>query len=119
LKRGKQDFLREVFEAVRGRSYVDLPPLLVESFVSTVKLRFRIRQVRDGLIQFYYNEDNGKLLMALVVEGKRVYGHDYAPEKGWHRHLLPDGRHDYGEEGKKPVTVEDFLKNVDEWLENF
>ena len=119
MKKGTQDFQQEVFEAVRKRDYVDLPPILIQSYISTVKLRFRIRKIRESFIQFYYNEDDGKTSMALVVEGKRIYGHDYTPKGGWHRHVLPNGEHDYSEEGKRPVTVEEFLKKVDEIVRGF
>jgi hypothetical protein len=119
MKKSRQDFQREVFEAVRGRDYVDLPPIIIQSYISTVKLRFRIRKILESFIQFYYNEDNGKVSMALVVEGKRIYGHDYTPKGGWHRHVLPDGEHDHSEEGKKPVTVEEFLEKVDEVVRGF
>ena len=108
------DFQQEVFEAVRGREYVSFPPILYERFISTVKLRFRIRKIRESFMQFYYNDDNGKTSMAFVVEGKRMYGHDYAPKRGWHRHLPPNGRHNYSEEGRKAMSIEGFLKKVDE-----
>jgi len=119
MKKSTKDFQREVFEAVRGRGYVDLPPVIIESYVFTVKLCFRIRKIRESFIQFYYNEDNGKTSMALVVEGKRMYGHDYTPKRGWHRHVLPNGEHDYSEEGKKPATVEGFQKKVDKIVRGF
>ena len=48
--------------------------------------------------------------MALVVKEKRIYGHDYTPKRGWHRHLPPNGKHNHSEEGRKPMTVEEFLK---------
>ena len=50
MKKGVQDFQREVFEAVRGREYVDLPPVTIEMYMSTVKLRFRIREIRGSFI---------------------------------------------------------------------
>jgi hypothetical protein len=119
MRKSVQDFQREVFEAVRGREYIDLPPTLLQRFISTIKLRFRIRKIHESFIQFYYNDDNGKTSMALVVKEKRICGHDSTPKRGWHCHLPPNGKHNHSEEGRKPMTVEEFLKKVDEIVKGF
>ena len=100
MRKRVRDFQQEVFDAVRGREYVSLPPILYERFISTVKLRFRIKKIHESFIQFYYNDDNGKTSMTLVVKGKRMYGHDYTSKRGWHRHPPPNGKHNYSEEGR-------------------
>ena len=114
--RGIREFEEEVFEAIRTRKYVELPPVMWERGVATIKLRFRIRGVRGGFLQFYYNQETGKVSLAFVIGNNRVYGHDYIPAYGWHRHLFPSGNHDYSENGRRSVTVDEFMKGVDEIL---
>lgn len=109
-------FEQEVFDAIRIREYIELPPVMLERGISTVKLRFRIKTFPNWFIQFYYNDTNGKSSLALIIEGNRVYGHDFAADKGWHRHLWPKGQHDYSIEGIKSVTIQEFMKKVDEIL---
>ena len=53
-----------------------------ERGIVTIKMRFRIKEIGNSFVQFYYNEDNGKTSMAMVVKARRVYGHDYTPQRG-------------------------------------
>lgn len=110
------EFESEVFDAVRGRIYIELPPILQERGIATIKLQFRIRPFPRGFIQFYYNEVNGKTSLALVIRDTRAYGYDYIPGKGWHRHIWPQGNRDYSVEGRKPTTVYNFMERIDEIL---
>ena len=112
MRKTAREFEEDVFEAVRVRTYIELPPVLRERGMATVKLRFRIRSLPDGVIQFYYNEVDGKTSLALVVKETRSYGHDYTPYRGWHRHTWPHGDHDYSEEGRKPATIQDFVDEI-------
>jgi len=114
-----REFEGEVFDAVRVRPYIELPPILWERGIATIKLRFRAKSVRGGFVQFYYNQVNGKTFLVLLTKGTRSYGHDYTPDKGWHRHRWPQGNHNYSEEGKKPVTVQEFMEGVDKILAAF
>jgi len=109
-----QEFEAEVFEAIRLKHYIELPPSIQNREIVTIKLRFRIKLISDGFVQFYYNEINGRTSLALVAGNTRLYGHDYVPDKGWHKHTCPQGNHDYSEESVKSITVHDFMKNVDE-----
>ena len=106
-------FEKEVFDAIRTREYIELPPIIHERGIATIKLRFRIKGIRNSFMQFYYNEDNGKTSMVLVIKGCRVYGHDYTPQQGWHRHLPPKGEHDYTLAGKRLITIKRFIEEVD------
>lgn len=101
------EFESEIFDAVRVRPYLELPPIIQERGIATIKLRFRVRLLPGGFVQFYYNEVNGKTSLVLVTGNTRSYGHDYVPDKGWHRHMWPQGDHDYSVEGKRPMTVRD------------
>lgn len=114
MRKTIQDFQNEVFDAVRIRSYIELPPILQQRGIVTIKLQFRIKPIPSTFVQFYYNEVNGKTSLVLVTKGTRSYGHDYTPDKGWHRHVWPEGDHDYSAEGRKPVTVRDFMERIDE-----
>jgi hypothetical protein len=107
-------FERDVLEAVRARKYLEVLPVIHQRGIATIKLRFRIKAIRNGFLQFYYNQDNGKASLALIITNSRVYGHDYAPYTGWHRHVPPDGEHNHSEEGKKPISVDKFMQRVDE-----
>ncbi|MBU0701572.1 hypothetical protein KKE26_09840 [bacterium] len=109
-----QEFEAEVFEAVRLRPYIELPPIIQNREIVTIKLRFRVRPIPDGFVQFYYNEINGRTSLALVMGNARSYGHDYVSDKGWHKHTWPQGNHDYSEEARQPITVHDFMERVDE-----
>ncbi|MEK7274314.1 MAG: hypothetical protein AAB110_03575 [Candidatus Desantisbacteria bacterium] len=109
-----QEFETEVFEAIRLRHYIELPPIIQNREIVTIKLRFRIKLIPAGFVQFYYNEINGKTSLALVAGNIRSSGHDYVPDKGWHKHIWPQGNHDYSKEARKSITVQDFMRNVDE-----
>lgn len=112
-------FEKEVFEAIRAKKYIELPPIIHKRGIATIKLRFRIKGLRNSFVQFYYNEDNGKTSTAMVVEASRVYGHDYTPQQGWHRHLPPKGEHDYTPDGKRPITVKRFIEEVDGIIKSY
>jgi len=107
-----EQFEKEVFEALRVKEYIELPPVIHERGIVTIKLRFRVRGIRHGFVQFYYNEENRKTSMAMVIGASRVYGHDYTPQQGWHRHLPPRGEHDYNQAGKRPITIKKFIEKV-------
>lgn len=109
-------FEKEVFDAVRIREYIEMPPIIREHGISTIKLRFRVKTFPNWFVQFYYNETNGKISLVLLIDGNRVYGHDFVADKGWHRHLWPQGNHDYSIESKESVTIQEFMKKIDEIL---
>ncbi|MEK7813696.1 MAG: hypothetical protein AAB296_08040, partial [Candidatus Desantisbacteria bacterium] len=104
-----QEFETEVFEAIRLRHYIELLPIIQNHEIVTIKLRFRIKPIPDGFVQFYYNEINGRTSLALVAGNTRSYGHDYVHGKGWHKHIWPQGNHDYSKEARKSITVQDFM----------
>ena len=74
--------------------------------------------MKKKIEQFYYNEGNEKTSMALVIKAQRVYGHDYTPQQGWHRHLPPKGEHDYTPDGKRSVTINRFIEEVDSLIQD-
>ena len=114
-----EQFEKEVFDTIRANKYIELPPIIHERGIATIKLRFRIKMIRNSFIQFYYNEDNGKTSMVLVIKACRVYGHDYTPQQGWHRHLPPQGEHDYTPNGKRSITVKKFVEQVDSIIKSY
>ncbi|MCL0048343.1 hypothetical protein M1N20_02710 [Dehalococcoidia bacterium] len=114
MKKDIDKFEGDVLKAIRARKYLEVPPVIHERGIATIKLRFRIKAIGNGFLQFYYNQDNGKASLALIIKNSRIYGHDYAPYTGWHRHVPPDGEHNHSEEARKPISVDRFMHRVDE-----
>lgn len=83
----------------------------------SVKYRLVIKP--DLWVQVYSNIQNDTVGLALVHQGRRIYGRDC--ETGhWHRHPMDDPeRHDFSAEGAQPTTVEDFLLEVGRVLVDF
>ena len=71
----------------------------------------------DLFVQMDANVETGTRGYALVYRGQRVYGRD-CDTHGWHRH--PAGSpmaHDDSTEGRRPVEVAEFLREVQDVLE--
>lgn len=84
--------------------------------VTKFSVKYRLIVSKDLYIQIYVNVRNGTHGFALVQKGKRLYGRDSEDWK-WHRHPLESPEvHDFSLEGAKEVSVEDFLKEVQEIL---
>jgi hypothetical protein len=82
--------------------------------VHTVKYRLLIDE--ELFVQVYVNVENNTVGFVLVSSGQRIYGRD-AIEGKWHRHTFEDPLgHDFSVEGKKQVTLKDFLLEVQEIL---
>lgn len=64
-------------------------------------------------MQTYCNDRFNTLNLALICNGQRIYARDLLGGK-WHRHLHtnPDG-HDVSHEGRKAVTLNKFLDEVE------
>jgi hypothetical protein len=70
-------------------------------------------------VQAYYNIQNDTVGLALIYQGRRLYGRDCEAAR-WHRHPADDPeRHDFSSEGARPTTMEDFLLEVGQVLMNF
>lgn len=81
---------------------------------NTVKLRLHISPA--CFVQVYTNVRKGLLSYVLVLHQTRIYGRDN-DGAGWHRHRHSDpGGHDAGEDGVRPVSLAEFLDEVQQIL---
>jgi len=107
------EVIREIERAAARFQFIkEANPLDVTKF--SAKYRLIIRE--DLYIQIYVNVRNGTHGFALVQKGARLYGRDSEDWK-WHRHPIENpNAHDFSPEGAKEVSVEDFVKEVQEIL---
>ncbi len=106
---------QEILAAAKGFSFIRATTI-VDKNAEAIKARLHIRP--DFFIQLYINVVTGTRNLALVLGGQRLYGRDCVGTKGWHRHpyQCPD-EHDFSPEGKRPVSIPDFLAEVQETIE--
>ncbi len=75
-------------------------------------VKYRLVIKPDLWVQAYHNIQNDTVGLALIYQGRRLYGRDCEAGR-WHRHPADDPeRHDFSTEGAQPTTVEDFLLEV-------
>jgi len=68
-------------------------------------------------VQVYRNVRSGTIGLALISRGQRLYGRDREGGQ-WHRHPFENPiEHDFSAEGSREVSLEEFLKEVQEILE--
>ena len=81
---------------------------------STVKLRLYV--TAECFVQVYANLRKGLLSYTLVLHQTRLYGRDN-DGTGWHRHphSAPES-HDFSDEGTRPVSLAEFLDEVQQIL---
>jgi len=81
---------------------------------NTAKLRLRI--TAECFVQVYANLRKGLLSYTLVLHQTRIYGRDN-DGVGWHRHpySAPES-HDFSKEGTRPVSLNEFLDEVQQIL---
>ena len=81
---------------------------------NTVKARLTIRE--NLYIDLYYNQRYGTTNYTLILENERIYGRDCYGGK-WHLHPCEEpGKHDLSENGKRCLSIEDFVNDVEEIL---
>ena len=85
----------------------------IQAVVRLDKTRFSVKYrliiAADLYVQVYANVRNHTIGLALICQGRRLYGRD-CEDGRWHRHPAdaPD-THDFSVEGALPTTIEDFL----------
>jgi len=83
---------------------------------NTVKVRLIIRE--NLYIDLYFNQRYGTTNYALILDDDRIYGRD-CYDGNWHLHPYDDpSKHDTSEEGKKILSIERFVDEVEEILVN-
>mgnify|MGYP001077010165 CR=1 FL=1 len=95
------------------------------SFVQTVlttdknptALKMRLSLGPELFVQVYVNVATGTQNFVLVLGRQRLYARDCVGSV-WHRHPYSDpDAHDFSVEGTRPVTVVEFLAEVQELVE--
>lgn len=107
------EFERQVYRIAEKFSFIKAIAT-VDKTTNTIKLRLHIAS--DCFVQVYTNTRKRLLSYVLVFNRSRLYGRDC--EGGmWHRHPYDhsDG-HDFGPEGAKAVTLDEFLAEVQDIL---
>ena len=83
---------------------------------NTVKARLSIRE--NLYIDLYFNQRYGTTNYALILDDERIYGRD-CYNGNWHLHPYDDpSKHDTSKEGKKMLSIEEFVDEVEEILAN-
>ena len=81
---------------------------------NTVKVRLSIRE--NLHVDLYFNQRYGTTNYALILDGERIYGRD-CYGGNWHLHPYEDpSKHDMSENGKKSLSIEEFVDEVEEIL---
>lgn len=79
-------------------------------------LKARLYITPDLFVQVYRNDRYDTTNLVLVHGGQRLYGRDQIDGQ-WHRHTyLASGEHNSGEDGRKAVSLADFLDEVERLL---
>ena len=108
------DELADQIEAVADRFRFVRGIVQLDQTRFSIKYRLVIKP--DLWVQIYNNIQNDTIGMALIYQGRRLYGRD-CEAGNWHRHPADDLEgHDFSAEGAQPTTIEDFLREVGEIL---
>jgi len=108
------DALIEQTETVAARFHFVQAIIRLDRTRFSVKYRLVIRH--DLWTQVYYNIPNDTVGMALIYQGRRLYGRDCEAGR-WHRHPANAPEcHDFSDAGSQPATVEDFLLEIGQIL---
>ena len=108
-----KDFVREVRKEAAKRDYVG-DVQIIDQGLYAVKMWLIITP--DMKVQLYYNERTGTTNFALLLHEERIYGRNKRG-RSWHRHPVErPWEHDVSPEGAKPVSVAEFLQEVDKVL---
>jgi len=103
-----------LFEAlqneIKRRPYL----LRLEMLEQTPRLlKVRLHISPELFVQVYRNDQYDSTNLALVHNGRRIYGRDQLCGN-WHRHagIQPDS-HDVSQEGQKSVDLDEFLNEIE------
>lgn len=88
---------------------------LIDKHRGAIKLRLYVEE--NFYIQAYYNMITGTTNFVAIIGNQRIFGRD-CDRDGWHRHPFDDpDSHDCSSEGRKGVTLTDFLEEFQEIIE--
>jgi len=106
-------FEQHVRDKVRHFAFIR-DVVTLDRTTNTVKLRLFITS--NCFVQVYANLHKGLQSYTLVLHQTRIYGRDN-DGAGWHRHpySAPES-HDFSAEGTRPVSLAEFLDEVQQIL---
>jgi hypothetical protein len=82
---------------------------------NTIKLRLHV--TTDCFVQIYTNVQKKLVSYVLILDRSRIYGRN-CDGGTWHRHPYENpAAHDFGPEGAKEISLEEFLIEVQQILE--
>jgi hypothetical protein len=109
-----EDAIAEIEEVSRRLPFI-LEVIRLDETKYSVKYLFRLAE--GFFVQVYRNVRSGTIGLALIYGGQRLYGRDREGGQ-WHRHPFENPiEHDFSAEGSRQVSLEEFLKEVQEILE--
>ena len=83
---------------------------------NTVKVRLSIRE--NLYIDLYFNQRYGTTNYTLILDDERIYGRD-CYDGTWHLHPYEEpNRHDTSEKGRKMLSINEFVDEVEEIVAN-
>ena len=96
-------------EHLRRKYFIDLE--IIEQTRSVIKARLVISS--DLFVQIYRNDRFQTSNFALINNGNRLFARDELDGR-WHRHIhTSPEEHDFSKEGQKPVSLSEFLDEVE------
>ena len=99
-------------EFKRRKYFVDL--IVLEQTLSLLKAHLLVSA--DLFVQVYRNDQFHTTNLALIHNGQRLFARDEL-DGHWHRHTLASPEeHDTSSDGCKPVTLAEFLDEVEQVL---
>ena len=108
------DWEREITAAARPFSFVRT---VLTTDKNPAALKMRLILGPEFFIQMYVNVVTGTRNFVLILGRQRLYARDCVGG-AWHRHSYGDpDAHDFSAEGARPVTVMEFLAEVQELIE--
>jgi hypothetical protein len=108
------DWEQEITAAAKSFSFVRD---VLTTDKNPVALKMRLILEPEFFIQMYVNVVTGTRNFVLILGRQRLYARDCVGG-AWHRHSYDDpDAHDFSAEGVRPVTVMEFLAEVQEFIE--
>jgi len=104
------DLLVALHQQIQSRAYLSRLEVLDQS-ASLLKVRLYISP--DLFVQVYRNDRFDTTNLVLIHNGQRIYARDQLG-RVWHRHTAAAPHlHDASAEGQMPVTLSEFLNEVE------
>ena len=107
------DVEKQIYEVASKFAFVEKVETLLKT-PNTIKIKLSITST--CFIQIYQNVQKNVKNYVVVFGNQRLFGRD-CDGGAWHSHPIenPDS-HDFAEDGKKEITLEDFLYEASEKL---